>query len=221
LYGHDPGVDDQESSINDTPAHEVQLANRSAVQPIHSRWQMAGCPPMSNVPSALPTVSRRRVLIGGAVLAVLSTTAVGCGAPAPKPEVEALVAQLERARADSQLAAGAASAARPDIAAALTTVAAERSAHVQALSDEITRIAGAAPQAASASASASPTSTSTTGEPLPPPTPRDVIAALKQSADSAAQAAAQESGYRAGLLGSIAASCTTAFTVALDGGQSS
>jgi hypothetical protein len=217
LYGHDPGVDDQESSINDTPAHEVQLANRSAVQPIHSRWQMAGCPPMSNVPSAHPTVSRRRVLIGGAVLAVLSTTAVGCGAPAPKPEVESLVTQLERARADSQLAAGAASAARPDIAAALTTVAAERSAHVQALSDEITRIAGDAPPAASAS----PTSTSTTGEPLPPPTPRDVIAALKQSADSAAQAAAQAAGYPAGLLGSIAASCTTAFTVALNGGQSS
>ncbi|MDT5239608.1 MAG: hypothetical protein QOD97_1806 [Mycobacterium sp.] len=172
---------------------------------------------MSNVPSALPTVSRRRVLIGGAVLAVLSTTAVGCGAPAPKPEVDALVAQLERARADSQLAAGAASAARPDIAAALTTVVAERSAHVQALSDEITRIAGDAPP----SASASPTSTSTTAEPLPPPTPRDVVAALKQSADSAAQSAAQQSGYRAGLLGSIAASCTTAFTVALDGVQSS
>jgi hypothetical protein len=217
LYGHDPGVDDQESSINDTPAHEVQLANRSAVQPIHSRWQMAGCPPMSNVPSALPTVSRRRVLIGGAVLAVLSTTAVGCGAPAPKPEVEALVAQLERARADSQLAAGAASAARRDIAAALTTVAAERSAHVQALSDEIARVSGEAPQTTSAGA----TSTSTTGEPLPPPTPRDVVAALKQSADSAAQSAAQQSGYRAGLLGSIAASCTTAFTVGLDGVQSS
>jgi len=173
---------------------------------------------MSNVPSALPTVSRRRVLIGGVVLAVLSTTAVGCGAPAPKPEVEALVAQLERARADSQLAAGAASAARRDIAAALTTVAAERSAHVQALSDEITRISGEAPPP---TASAGPTSTTTTAEPLPPPTPRDVIAALKQSADSAAQAAAQQSGYPAGLLGSIAASCTTAFTVALDGGQSS
>jgi hypothetical protein len=182
---------------------------------------------MSKVPSALPTVSRRRVLIGGAALAVLSTTAVGCGAPAPKPEVDALVAQLGRARADSQLAAGAATAARPEVAAALTTVAAERSAHVQALSDEITRISGEEPQAASAgptsasTTSASPTSTGTTVEPLPPPTPRDVIAALKQSADSAAQSAAQQSGYRAGLLGSIAASCTAAFTVALGGGQSS
>jgi hypothetical protein len=172
---------------------------------------------MSKVPSALPTVSRRRVLISGAALALLSTTAAGCGAPAKKPDVEALVAQLDRARADSQLAAGAASAARPDVAAALTTVAAERSAHVQALSDEITRISGQTPQT---SASASPTSTSTTGQPLPPPIPRDVIAALKQSADSAAQSAAQQSGYPAGLLGSIAASCTAAFTVGLDGGQS-
>lgn len=180
---------------------------------------------MSKVPSALPAVSRRRVLISGAALALLSTTAVGCGAPAKRPDVEALVAQLDRARADSQLAAGAASAARPDVAAALTTVAAERSAHVQALSDEITRISGDTPQtSASASAtSTNPMSTNptSTGAPLPPPTPRDVIAALKQSADSAAQAAAQQSGYPAGLLGSIAASCTAAFTVALDGGQRS
>jgi hypothetical protein len=183
---------------------------------------------MSKVPSALPPVSRRRILISGAALALLSTTAVGCGAPAKRPDVETLVAQLDRARADSQLAAGAASAARPDVAAALTTVAAERSAHVQALSDEITRISGETPQtSASAGAtstnptSTNPTSTGTTGEPLPPPTPRDVIAALKQSADSAAQAAAQQSGYPAGLLGSIAASCTAAFTVALDGGQRS
>jgi hypothetical protein len=178
---------------------------------------------MSKVPSALPTLSRRRVLISGAALALLSTTAAGCGAPAKRPDVEALVAQLDRARADSQLAAGAASAARPDVAAALTMVAAERSAHVQALSDEITRISGETPQtSASASAtSTNPTSTGTTGEPLPPPKPRDVIAALKQSADSAAQAAAQQTGYPAGLLGSIAASCTAAFTVGLDGGQPS
>jgi hypothetical protein len=178
---------------------------------------------MSKVPSALPVISRRRVLISGAALALLSTTAAGCGAPAKRPDVEALVAQLDRARADSQLAAGAASAARPDVAAALTTVAAERSAHVQALTDEITRISGETPQtsASASSTASSPTSTSTTGEPLPPPTSRDVIAALQQSADSAAQAAAQQSGYPAGLLGSIAASCTAAFTVGLDGGKSS
>jgi hypothetical protein len=173
---------------------------------------------MSKVPAASPDVSRRRFVISSAALALLSTTAAGCGAPTPRPEVEALVAQLDRARADSQLAAGAATAARPQIAAALNTVAAERSAHAQALSDEITRISGAAQ---AASASSTPPSTSTSAKPLPPPTPQDVIAALKQSADAAAQAASQQSGYRAGLLGSIAASCTAAFTVALDEGQSS
>jgi hypothetical protein len=178
---------------------------------------------MSNLPSTAPTVSRRRVLIGTAALAVLSTAAAGCGAPAPRPEVDALVAQLDRARADSQLAAGAATAARPPIAVALNTVAAERSAHAQALSDEIDRIAGNTPQspASSSPTSTSPTSTSASSAPLPPPTPQDVIAALKQSADGAAQLAAQQSGYRAGLLGSIAASCTAAFSVGLDGGQSS
>jgi hypothetical protein len=173
---------------------------------------------MSNVPSPLPTVSRRRVLIGTAALAVLSATAAGCGAPTPRPEVDALVAQLERARADSELASGAATAARPQIAAALNVVAAERSAHAKALSEEIDRVAGDTPPTSSSSTSTSP---SGTGEPLPPPSPQDVIAALKQSADGAAQLAAQQSGYRAGLLGSIAASCTAAFTVALGGGQSS
>jgi hypothetical protein len=173
---------------------------------------------MSNVPSPLPTVSRRRVLIGTAALAVLSATAAGCGAPTPRPEVAALVAQLERARADSELASGAATAARPQIAAALNVVAAERSAHAKALSEEIDRVAGDTPPTSSSSTSTSP---SGTGEPLPPPSPQDVIAALKQSADGAAQLAAQQSGYRAGLLGSIAASCTAAFTVALGGGQSS
>ncbi len=174
--------------------------------------------PMSTAPVTSPSVSRRRVLIGGAALALLSATAAGCNAPTPRPEIDALATQLDRARADSQLAAGAATAARPEIAAALNTVAAERSAHAQALSDEITRISGEAPP--SASASSAPTSTGTSAEPLPPPTAKDVIAALKQSADGAAQLAAQQSGYAAGLLGSIAASCTAAFTVALGGGTS-
>ena len=42
----------------------------------------------------------------------------------------------------------------------------------------------------------------------PPTVRRTSIAALRESADSAAQLAAKLSGYRAGLLGSIAASCT-------------
>jgi hypothetical protein len=173
------------------------------------------------VPSPLPPVSRRRVLLGAAALAVLGTAVTACGKPAPRPDVDALVAQVDRARADSQLAATAATGAPPQIAATLTTVAAERAAHAQALSDELTRMGGPSAPATSTSASATTATTTTSGPPPKPPGPRDVIAALKQSADGAAQLAAQQSGYRAGLLGSISAACTAAFTVGLGGEQDS
>jgi hypothetical protein len=159
------------------------------------------------VPSYPPTVSRRRVLLGAAGLAVLGAAAAACGASPPSPEVDELAAQLNRARADSQLATDAAAAARPPIAQALTTVASERSAHAQALSNELVRMVG----------KDAPTTTpsSSTAPPANAPTTADVIGALRQSADSATQLAATMSGYRAGLLGSIAASCTAACSVAL------
>ena len=170
------------------------------------------------MPSTFPTVSRRRVLVGATALALLGTVATACGKPAPRPDVDALVAQLERARSDNQLAtaaAAAATAARPPVAKVLTTVASERSSHAQALSDELTRMVGTPP----AMPSTTLPTTTTSGEPLPPPTSKGVVAALKQSADGAAELAAQVSGYRAGLLGSIAAACTAAYAVALGGGQ--
>lgn len=101
------------------------------------------------------------------------------------------------------------------MAAALNTVAAERTAHARALSDEITRVSGEAPPSTTTPA----TTTSTSSGPIKPPGTQDVIGALKASADSAAQSAAQRSGYQAGLLGSIAASCSAAGTVGLDGKQ--
>jgi hypothetical protein len=159
------------------------------------------------VPSPQPTVSRRSVLVSAAALALLGATAAACGSSPPPPEVGELAAQLDRARADSQLATDAAASAGPPIAQALNAVATERSAHAQALSDELVRIAGQdAPTA---------TPTSTTAEPAKPPTTQDVIAALRQSAEAAAELAAKFSGYRAGLVGSIAAACTAAYTVAL------
>jgi hypothetical protein len=42
-----------------------------------------------------------------------------------------------------------------------------------------------------------------------------VINALRTSADTAGRLVATSSGYRAGLLASIAASCTASYTVAL------
>ncbi|HEX3548374.1 MAG TPA: hypothetical protein VHU62_17685 [Mycobacterium sp.] len=159
------------------------------------------------VPSYPPTVSRRRVLLGAAGLAVLGAAAAGCGSSPPSSEVDDLAGQLNRARDDSQLATEAAAAARPPIAQALTTVAAERSAHAQALSDELVRMVGKAAPTTTPSRSTAP--------PAKAPTTAEVIGALRQSADSATQLAATMSGYRAGLLGSIAASCTAAYSVSL------
>ncbi|MGV0792644.1 hypothetical protein [Mycolicibacterium sp. XJ1819] len=162
---------------------------------------------MLHVPSPSLTVSRRQVLVGAATLALLGAAAPACSSP-PSPEVDELHAQLQRARADSQLATDAAAGARGPMAAALTAVASERSAHAQALSDELVRMRGDDAPTASA------TST-TAAEAAGPPTVEDVIGALRRSAESAAELAATQSGYRAGLLGSIAAACTAAHTVAL------
>ena len=152
------------------------------------------------------------MLVGATALALLGgTVATACGSSPPVKDVDALIGVLERARDDSQLAGNAAAAAAPKIAAALSVVADQRAAHARALTDEITRISGEAP-----TTSASTSATSTTSAPPPkPPTTADVVAALKQSADGAGLLATQQSGYRAGLLGSIAAACTAAATVTL------
>jgi hypothetical protein len=179
------------------------------------------------VQNALPTVSRRRLLVGGTALVLLGGTVVtACGSTPPVKDVDALLGQLERARSDGELAGNAATAAPPKLAAALTVVAGQRAAHAKALTDEITRITGEAPQTSSTtptSVTATPSSTTTTSGPPPkPPSASDVVAALQQSADGASLLATQQSGYRAGLLGSIAAACTAAATVALAGaGQTS
>jgi hypothetical protein len=154
-----------------------------------------------------PVVSRRRVLRGAAVLAALGVSSAACGKPPPPPDLDHLVAQLDLARSDSQLASDAVATADPQLKPALSAVAAERTKHAQALSDEIARMTG--------EPTTSSSTTTTTPAQANAPTATDVVAALRKSADSAAQLAPQLSGYRAGLLGSIAASCTAAYLVAL------
>ncbi|OBJ04300.1 hypothetical protein A5625_20830 [Mycobacterium sp. 1465703.0] len=87
-------------------------------------------------------------------------------------------------------------------------------APASALSAEISRAAGklAAP---SSSEPTSPSQAEPAGPPPPPPPVSDVIDALRASADSASRLVGTEPGYRAGLLSSIAASCTASYTVAL------
>ena len=147
------------------------------------------------------------MLLGTAALAALGATAAACGKPPPPPDLDDLMAQLDMARSDSRLASDAATAANPAMRPALAAVSSERSKHAEALSDEIARLTGEP-------TTSSPTTTTSVGQ-ATTPTAKDVIAALRTSADGAAQTAAQLSGYRAGLLGSIAASCTAAYTVAL------
>ncbi|MGD9620471.1 MAG: hypothetical protein AB7G47_08025 [Mycolicibacterium sp.] len=178
---------------------------------------------MLHVQSRPPTLSRRSVLSGAAALAILGASAVtsaGCGTAPPPPDLDDLTTALDRARADSRLAAevaetaGAARSAgsahsRGSAVDALTEVAAERAAHAEAVAAEIERLTG----------SVAPTTTTTTSvsasAAAPEPSVEDVIGALRASADSAAQAATVLSGYRAGLLGSIAAACTASYGVAL------
>lgn len=172
------------------------------------------------MPSAPPTLTRRRLLIA----AVPATLAVGllagttaCSPPAPPADLADLRTQFDRANADSLLAGEAATAPpgralTPDLIATLTAIAAERTAHAHALAEEITRLTdGEVP-----TTSAAPTSTtSATAAPAAKPTVTAVARALRESAEDAARVAAQLAGYRAGLLGSIAASCTAAYQVAL------
>lgn len=164
------------------------------------------------------STNRRRVLAGGAALAALGVVVTACGEPAPKPPaVEELLSPLDQARHDSALATAAAAAIGmpPQIAAALSVVATQRTAHARALATEIARAAGKlVSEASGTSEGSSPSPTPT--EPAPPPPPvSDVIESLRRSAEDANRLVTTSSGYRAGLLASIAASCTASYTVAL------
>jgi hypothetical protein len=171
------------------------------------------------VPSAVPVTNRRGVLAGAAALAAFGVVASACGESPPKPPaVENLLGPLDQARKDSALAGAAAAAVgvAPQIAAALTVVATQRAAHARALSTEIARAAG---KLTSSSGETTPPPTSSSqaepGPPPPPPPVSDVINSLRASAESAGRLVTTESGYRSGLLASIAASCTASYQVAL------
>ena len=168
--------------------------------------------------SAVPVTSRRGVLAGGAALAALGVVASACGDSPPKaPAVEQLLGPLDQARHDSALAGAAAAAIGnpPQIAAALSVVANQRAAHARALSTEISRAAGKLSASSSETATPTPSPAAPAGPPPPPPPVSDVINALRASADNATRLVSSESGYRAGLLASIAASCTASYLVAL------
>lgn len=166
------------------------------------------------MPRAVPVITRRGVLTGGAALAALGAFTSACGKPSSQPaSVEELLAPLDQARRDSALAAAAAAAIGnpPQLAAALTVVATQRAAHARALATEIARAAGKLVVATTETSNPS----AHPAEPTPPPPVSEVIDSLRESAESASRLVATSPGYRAGLLGSIAASCTASYSVAL------
>lgn len=176
------------------------------------------------MPSALPILSRRRLLLGalpaGVALGLLGS-ATAC-APAPPPaDLDDLQTGFDRARSDSELAGDAATAmtgpSRQSLVAALTSVAAERSAHADALAAEITRLTGG--DGPTTVTSTPPTTATTTPGPATAATVAKVIEELRGSAEQAARAAEKLAGYRAGLFGSISAACTAAYLVALGGDE--
>lgn len=172
---------------------------------------------LSANPSPHRLVTRRNVLVNGgrALLAVsaLGAALAACGSPAP-PAPEPLEEQLDMARRDNELAAAAAKAAPPPIAPALLEVAAERARHASALVEEIARAAGTPLPTEPATSSSAPSATPSTAM-SEPPSVADVTRALRASAESAARLAPTLSGYRAGLVGSIAAACTASYLVSL------
>lgn len=168
------------------------------------------------MPGPLSNIDRRRVLTGAGMLALLALAAPACGSAPTTPVVDDLEAQRELARRDSELAAAAGAALSaandPDsnaLAAALDQVSQERADHARALAAEIARAARKPP----ADDTDTPPPIGVPDEPAP--TVSQVIGALRAAADSAGKLAVASSGYRAGLLASIAAACTASYAVAL------
>ena len=191
-------------------------------------------PSHAAVPDAAgaPSLSRRRVLAvagrGLLALAFVGTAAAACGSKPSGPDP--LEAELSAARTDSELAAAAAKAAAPAMVPALIEVSTERARHATAIVEELSRAAGkptptpGAETTGGAAAGGAPGQTapaqSSPGQTapdraVPPPSLGDVVTALRRSADNAAKLAPTLSGYRAGLMGSIAAACTTSWMVGL------
>ncbi|MCX6482789.1 MAG: hypothetical protein NT146_05850, partial [Mycobacterium sp.] len=115
--------------------------------------------------------------------------------------------------------------AAPAMVPALIEVSTERARHATAIVEELARAAGKpTPTPGAETTGGAPTggapnggapAQTSTNRAVPPPSLGDVVTALRRSADNAATLAPTLSGYRAGLMGSIAAACTTSWMVGL------
>ena len=169
--------------------------------------------PTPTIPFALSRRGLFRLAGAAALSAATMSSTVACGREEISgPALDSLTAQARAARSDAADAL-AASTVIADYATALEIVAAQRAEHADALDTEIARATGAPTDTPTTETSA--TSTTTTASAPPPPDIAAVRETLTASARSAAQAARNESGYRAGLLGSISAACSVSALVVL------
>lgn len=151
--------------------------------------------------------SAAAVSAGAAAISVVGACSQSAEVSAQQKLADQLLPQVVAANSDAA-AANAAIATNPGLAAALGVVAAERTEHARALTDEITRLD--AGRAAAASSSAGPSPDRPT-----PPSVEQLRTRLTASARSASDLTVELDGYAAGLLGSISASITTAVAVQL------
>ncbi|WP_425516866.1 hypothetical protein [Skermania piniformis] len=167
--------------------------------------------------STVPCLSRRSVLritTGCVAGALAAGTATACAASDPDREREPpdpLIAQAILARADAA-AAQAAATVSADHAAALGVVAAERNAHADVLDAEVARAVGRYRDGSAPSSTAQPATPVAPASPLSVDQVRTRIGTAQRSA---ADLARIQSGYRAGLLGSISAACGAQLAVLL------
>lgn len=176
----------------------------------------AGCPrgPSSDRYGGARRVNRRTALrvAGGGTVGLFAAGAVAGCAEDPITEPDVLVAQEFSARTDAA-AATAAIALDPQRTDALSTVAAERTAHAQALRTEIDRAIGVYGDGSTpAVRTPAPSTTPAPGTPPDIATLRDQLLASQRAAT---ELAVTQSGYRAGLLASISASCAVQVGVLL------
>ena len=167
-------------------------------------------------------LARTAAVTGG--LATTGTVLAACGGGSGISEstrIAERLAPLALAASDDAIAARTLSARNPDRSAALAVIATERQTHATTINDEIARLAPdlARPSTASgvvatpvqpsgaAPTSAAPQPTVTTVEQL-----RE---RLTSAASSTGDLAVGMSGYRAGMLGSIAAACSAQVQVQL------
>ncbi|WP_309234460.1 hypothetical protein [Nocardia sp. XZ_19_385] len=189
--------------------------------PIRLLAPHAGCSPGHSTGFTRRTALR---LAGGSALGALTLGATTACGEEPLQAPDPLAAQVTLAKADAA-AATAAIALAPQKQSALNTIAAERTAHAEAMQAEIDRVIGVygdgttpVPRTRTAATPSGAAAAGTTGTQVPPTAPpsldqlRDQLA---RSQHSAADLARALSGYRAGLLASISASCATEVGVLL------